>query len=790
MEKGNNKMDMLKKLFGDYNEKEVKKLSYVADKILELEAEIEELSDEELKNKTQEFKERVAKGETLDKILVEAFAVVREAAGRTLKMKHYKEQLMGGIVLHEGRVAEMKTGEGKTLVATLPAYLNALEGKGVHVVTVNDYLANRDREEMGQVYGFLGLTTGVILHDLKSDQRKIAYNCDITYGTNSEFGFDYLRDNMVTQKEGKVQRTLHFAVVDEADSIFIDEARTPLIISGQGSKASELYRVADFFVKTLKKDEDYEVDEKTKAVMLTEQGIEKAENFYKIEDYTAIEHFSIQHHTVQALKANYGMRNGVDYIVRDGEVLIVDTFTGRVMDGRRFSDGLHEAMEAKEGVKIKEESQTLATITYQHYFKLYKKLSGMSGTAKTEENEFREVYNLDVVVVPTHKPIQREDRADKIYKTELGKFKAIVEEIIETHKIGQPMLVGTSSIEKSELLSFMLKKRGISHQVLNAKHHKREAEIVAHAGEVGMVTIATNMAGRGTDIKLGQGAVELGGLKVIGTERHEARRIDNQLRGRSGRQGDVGMSQFYISLEDEIIMKYLSDREENPFDKIKIEKEGPIENKKVRQIVEDAQKIVEADNFGVRKNLIKYDDTMNKQREVIYEERNRVVESEDLKEYIYSMIKTVVEKEVEERYKEDKKLKEASLEDILQYFKVLIHSGVKLSKEDLIDLKIKDIKEKIYESVLEVYSRKEKLYEGQIRNIEKAILLRVVDQKWINHLQNMEHLKQYIGLHSYKQKDPVEDYNLRAGIMFDDMIYNIKLDTVSYLLNLREEKEE
>ena len=783
-------MDVLKKLFGDYNTREIKKLSATAEKILSLEASMEKLSDEELRNKTEYFKERLSKGETLNDILVEAFAVVREAAGRTLNMKHYKEQLMGGIVLHQGRIAEMKTGEGKTLVATLPTYLNALEGKGVHVVTVNDYLANRDKEEMGQVYGFLGLATGVILHDLKPDQRKQEYICDITYGTNSEFGFDYLRDNMVMTKDEKVQRPLHFAVVDEADSIFIDEARTPLIISGQGAKASELYRVADFFVKTLKKDEDYEVDEKTKAVMLTEQGVGKAEDFYKVEDFTVIENFSIQHHTVQALKANYGMRNGVDYIIRDGEVLIVDTFTGRVMDGRRFSDGLHEAIEAKEGVKIKEESQTLATITYQHYFKLYKKLSGMSGTAKTEENEFREVYNLDVVVIPTHKPTRRVDNEDKIYKTELGKFKAIVEEIIETHKIGQPVLVGTASIEKSELLSFMLKKRGVSHQVLNAKHHKREAEIVAHAGEVGMVTIATNMAGRGTDIKLGEGTIEVGGLKVIGTERHEARRIDNQLRGRSGRQGDVGVSQFYISLEDEIIIKYLADREENPFYKIKIETEGPIENKKVRAIVEAAQRIVESDNFGTRKNLIKYDDTMNKQREVIYAERDRTVETEDIKEYIRSMISQVVNKEIEERYKEDKRLKSQSIEDIEGYFNSLVHFKDKLTKDELLSLSLKDIKEYIANKVLEIYERKEKSYEAQIRSIEKAILLKVVDQKWINHLQNMEHLKQYIGLHAYKQKDPVEDYNLRAGIMFDDMIYNIKLDTAKFLLNLREEKEE
>lgn len=783
-------MDMLKKLFGDYNEKEVKKLSYVADKILKLDSEMQKLTDEELRDKTNEFKEKLKNGQTLNNILIEAFAVVREASYRVLKIKHYKEQLMGGIVLHEGRVAEMKTGEGKTLVATLPAYLNALEGKGVHVVTVNDYLANRDKEEMGQVYSFLGLNTGVILNDLKPDQRKEQYNCDITYGTNSEFGFDYLRDNMVMIKEDKVQRTLHFAIVDEADSIFIDEARTPLIISGQGSKASELYRVADFFVKTLKKDEDYEVDEKTKAVMLTEQGVEKAEDFYKVEDFTIIENFSIQHHTVQALKANYAMRNGVDYIIRDGEVLIVDTFTGRVMDGRRFSDGLHEAIEAKEGVKIKEESQTLATITYQHYFKLYKKLSGMSGTAKTEENEFREVYNLDVVVIPTHKPIKRVDREDKIYKTELGKFKAIVEEIIETHEIGQPVLVGTASIEKSELLSFMLKKRGIPHQVLNAKHHKREAEIVAHAGEVGMVTIATNMAGRGTDIKLGKGAIELGGLKVIGTERHEARRIDNQLRGRSGRQGDVGISQFYISLEDEIIIKYLADREENPLEKIKIETEGPIEIKKVRDIVEAAQKIVESDNFGVRKNLIKYDDTMNMQREVIYAERDKTVESEDIKEYIRAMINQIINKEIGERYKEDKKLRVESIEHIAKYFNGLVHFNDKISKDELLSLSLKDIKEFITNKVMKLYESKEKLYETKIRVIEKSILLRIVDQKWINHIQNMDHLKQYIGLHAYKQKDPVEDYNLRAGIMFDDMIYNIKFDTVKYLLNLKEEKEE
>ena len=629
-------------LFKSYSEREVNRIKPIVDKIEALDGSMSKLTDEELKNKTVEFKERLANGETLDDILVEAFATVREASWRVLQMKHYREQLIGGIVLHQGRIAEMKTGEGKTLVATLPAYLNALSGNGVHIITVNDYLAKRDMEWMGQIYNFLGLTTGVIVHELTNDQRREAYGSDITYGTNNEFGFDYLRDNMVIYKEERVQRQLNFCIVDEVDSILIDEARTPLIISGAGEKSTEFYKVADYFVKTLREEEDYTIDEEANAVMLTDAGVEKAERAFKLDNYADADNMALQHYVTQALKANYSMRRDKDYMVKDGEVIIVDEFTGRLMEGRRYSDGLHQAIEAKEGVKIARESKTLATITFQNYFRMYNKLSGMTGTALTEENEFREIYGLDVIVVPTHRPVQRVDNADLVFKNEKGKFNAIVEDIIETHKTGQPILVGTVSIEKSEELSKILKKRGIPHQVLNAKYHEQEAEIISHAGELGMVTIATNMAGRGTDIKLGEGVVEVGGLKIIGTARHESRRIDNQLRGRSGRQGDPGSSTFYISLDDDLMRIFGSDKIQAVVDKIGLEEDDAIENKIITKQIENAQKKVEGNNFNIRKTLLGYDDVMNMQREVIYKQRSEVLEGKDLREQINVMVSEIV----------------------------------------------------------------------------------------------------------------------------------------------------
>ena len=607
-------MGLFDKIFGSYSDREVKRITPIVDKIDSLGPEMEKLSDEELKQKTFEFKDRYAKGESLDDMLPEAFAVCREASTRVLGMKHYREQLIGGTVLHQGRIAEMKTGEGKTLVATLPVYLNAIAGKGVHVITVNDYLATRDKEWMGQLYEFLGLTTGVIVHGLTNDQRREAYNADITYGTNNEFGFDYLRDNMVIYKEERVQRPLHYCIVDEVDSILIDEARTPLIISGAGSKSTDLYKIADFFVKKLREEEDYTIDEKAHAAMLTDKGVAEAEKAFGIENYADANNMELQHHITQALKANYVMKRDKDYMVKDDEIAIVDEFTGRLMEGRRYSDGLHQAIEAKEGVKVQRESKTLATITFQNYFRMYTKLAGMTGTALTEETEFREIYGLDVVVIPTHRPVQREDHSDLVFKTAKGKYDAIVEEIIETHKTGQPVLVGTTSIEKSEYLSSLLKKKGIPHKVLNARYHEQEAEIVSHAGELGNITIATNMAGRGTDIKLGEGVLEVGGLKIIGTERHESRRIDNQLRGRSGRQGDKGHSRFYISLEDDLMRIFGSEKLQAVVDRLGLEETEAIESKMVTKSIENAQKKVEGNNFDIRKTLLGYDDVMNKQK--------------------------------------------------------------------------------------------------------------------------------------------------------------------------------
>ncbi|MGN0027617.1 MAG: preprotein translocase subunit SecA [Clostridium sp.] len=782
-------MGFLEKLFGTYSEREVRKLEKIADKIEELDEAMQKLSDDELRAKTDEFKNRLKNGETLDDILPEAFAVCREAAWRTLGMKHYRVQLIGGMVLHQGRIAEMKTGEGKTLVATLPLYLNALSGEGVHLVTVNDYLATRDVEWMGNLYHFLGLTTGCIVHGLNSDERRAAYAADITYGTNNEFGFDYLRDNMVIYKEERVQRKLNFAVVDEVDSILIDEARTPLIISGAGDKSTKFYNVADNFVKQLLADTDYTIDEKANSVMLTDSGVAKAEKSFGIDNYADAEHLELQHYITQALKANYGMKRDKDYMVKDDQVIIVDEFTGRLMEGRRYSDGLHQAIEAKEGVKIERESKTLATITFQNYFRMYKKLSGMTGTALTEENEFREIYSLDVIVVPTNKDVARIDKSDLIYKNTKGKYNAIIEDIIECNKKGQPVLVGTVSIEKSEYLSSLLKKRGIKHQVLNAKYHEQEAEIISHAGELGSVTIATNMAGRGTDIKLGEGVKEVGGLKIIGTERHESRRIDNQLRGRSGRQGDPGESVFYISLEDDLMRIFGSERIQGLMDKLGLEDDEAIDHKMVSKALENAQKKVEGNNFDIRKSLIGYDDVMNMQREIIYKQRSEVLEGKDLRDQINQMIKDIVIDAVKGHLDNITDSLDVEIGKLIQYLEdiCLPHKLVKV--EDLIDLSNDEIIEKLLDILTKIYHKKEEEFgEEHFREVERVILLRVVDQKWMDHIDNMDHLKQGIGLRAYKQMDPIQAYQMEGSAMFEEMIEGIKLDTVKFLYHIQIQK--
>ena len=782
-------MGLFKSIFKSYSEREVKRIEPIANKVLALDEEMGKLTDEELQAKTPEFKERLAKGETLDEILVEAFAVVREASWRKLHMKHHKVQIIGGIVLHQGRIAEMKTGEGKTLVATLPAYLNGLLGNGVHVITVNDYLASTQMEEMSAVYNFLGLTTGVIVHGLTNDQRREAYNADITYGTNNEFGFDYLRDNMVIYKEERVQRVLNYCIVDEVDSILIDEARTPLIISGAGEKSTEFYKVADYFVKTLKEEEDYFIDEEANAVMLTDKGVEKAEKTFKIDNYADAENMALQHYITQALKANYSMRIDKDYMVKDGEVIIVDEFTGRLMEGRRYSDGLHQAIEAKEGVKIARESKTLATITFQNYFRMYKKLSGMTGTALTEEEEFREIYGLDVIVVPTNKPIARIDYPDVVFLNESGKFNAIVNEIIETHKTGQPMLIGTVSVEKSEQLSAVLKKKGIPHQVLNAKYHEQEAEIISHAGELGMVTIATNMAGRGTDIKLGEGVVEAGGLKIIGTARHESRRIDNQLRGRAGRQGDPGSSRFYISLDDDLMRIFGSDRIQGIVQKLGLQEDDAIENKIITKQIENAQKKVEGNNFNIRKTLLGYDDVMNMQREIIYKQRSEVLEGEDVKDQIMSMTKEVINNAVLGHLKEDADI-ETEVKKLITYLDGICIPESMVNAEELTKMPNEEIVEKLYNIATNIYEQKEEEFGSEkMREIERVILLRSVDSKWMDHIDNMDHLKQGIGLRAFKQQDPVQAYQMEGSEMFEDMIQNIKLDTVKYIFHVQVERE-
>ena len=782
-------MGFLEKVFGTYSEREVKKLQSIADKIEALDEGMQKLTDEELQAKTVEFKERIQKGESLDSLLPEAFAVCREASSRVLGMKHFRVQLLGGMVLHQGRIAEMKTGEGKTLVATLPAYLNGLTGKGVHVITVNDYLAKTQMEEMGVLYNFLGLTTGCIIHGITPEQRRAAYACDITYGTNNEFGFDYLRDNMVIHMEDRVQRDLNFCIVDEVDSILIDEARTPLIISGMGDKSTKFYNVADNFVKTLVNEKDFNVDEKANAVLLTEDGIVKAEKYFGIENYADSQNLELQHYVTQALKANYTMKADKDYMVKDNEVVIIDEFTGRLMEGRRYSDGLHQAIEAKEGVKIQRESKTLATITFQNYFRMYAKLSGMTGTALTEENEFREIYNLDVIVIPTNKPVQRIDQSDMVYKNQSGKYKAIVEEIVKSHEKGQPVLVGTASVDKSEYISSLLKKRGIKHQVLNAKYHAQEAEIISHAGELGMVTIATNMAGRGTDIKLGEGVREAGGLKVLGTERHESRRIDNQLRGRSGRQGDPGESIFFISLEDDLMRIFGSERIQGVIDKLGLEETEAIESKMVTKAIENAQKKVEGNNFDIRKNLLGYDDVMNLQREVIYRQRTEVLEGKNLKEQIEGMIEEVISDAVNSHLSGEVQDIEAEVKTLLQYLEeICLPHGI-VTVEELADLSNEQIKNKLTETIMNIYKGKEfEFGEEQLREIERVVLLRVVDQKWMDHIDNMDHLKQGMGLRAYKQQDPIQAYQMEGSAMFEEMIEGIKLETVKFLFHVRVER--
>ena len=854
-------MGIFRKIFKSYSEKEVKRVMPIVDKINGLEEEISKLTDEQLKNKTNEFKKQLEEGKTLDDILPEAFAVVREASKRVLGMRHFDVQLIGGIILHQGRIAEMKTGEGKTLVATLPVYLNALTGEGVHVITVNDYLAKRDSEWMGKLYKFLGLSVGLVIAGMEPKQKQEAYACDITYGTNNEFGFDYLRDNMVIYKNQLVQRGLSYAIVDEIDSILIDEARTPLIISGRANQSSDLYKKANDFVKRLTpkviveedvKDEaqaednekyDYIVDLKAKSASLTQKGIKKAEETFRLENFNDIENSTLVHHVNQAVRAHGVMKKDIDYIVKDGEVLIVDEFTGRIMYGRRYNNGLHQAIEAKEGVKIADESKTLATITFQNYFRMYDKLSGMTGTAMTEEAEFEEIYNLDVVAIPTNKPMIRNDQNDVIYKNENAKFNAIVQSIKESHEKGQPVLVGTVSIEKSEKLSRILKKEGIKHEVLNAKFHEKEAEIIAQAGKFGAVTIATNMAGRGTDIMLGgnseflakqemkknkvpenlieesntyyetdeqdilrareefkklekkydeeikeekEKVIAAGGLKIIGTERHESRRIDNQLRGRSGRQGDPGESKFYIGLDDDLMKIFGGDMITKVYNKIGMDKNVPIENKMISNAVESAQRKVEGRNFSTRKNVLKYDDVMNAQREIIYKQRREVLDGENLKDNILTMIKSLAEEVVLTYFASEEEVSVEALDtDIRNTFGIEMVDFIKENSKDS-----NAIIEKLQELALAKYDEKEQeIGNDDLRELERVVMLKVVDQKWMDHIDAMDELKDGIGLRAYGQQDPVVKYRIEGMDMFEEMVLDIKHDVVKILMNLRKQED-
>ncbi|MGL4284125.1 MAG: preprotein translocase subunit SecA [Eubacterium aggregans] len=775
-------MGFLDSLF-DPSKKEVKLHQKVVDQVLALEDQYKAMSDEDLKNQTVRFKERLAAGETLDDLLVEAFATVREAADRTVNMHHFPVQLLGGMVLHNGDIAEMKTGEGKTLVSTLPAYLNALEGKGVYIVTVNDYLATRDSQWMGKIHKFLGLKVGLVVHGLSFEEKSEAYNDDITYGTNNEFGFDYLRDNMVGEKAQQVQRELNYAIIDEVDSVLVDEARTPLIISGSGDKSTQLYKVADLFAKSLKS-EDCEKDEKMKTVMLTETGIVKAEKYFNLENLADVENMEITHNVNQALHANVLMTRDVDYVVKEGEIIIVDEFTGRLMPGRRYSNGLHQAIEAKENVKVNRESKTLATITFQNYFRMFNKLSGMTGTAKTEEEEFSTIYNLNVVTIPTNKPMARTDMNDLVYKSGIGKFKAVAQEVKERHQTGQPILIGTISIEKSELLSKYLKKEGIRHNVLNAKHLEKEAEIVTSAGQMGAVTISTNMAGRGTDIVLGEGVPALGGLHIIGTERHESRRIDNQLRGRSGRQGDPGSSQFFVSLEDDLMRVFGSEHIQGMVEGLGMDEETPIENKMLTRGIESAQKKVEARNFDIRKSVLQYDNVMNRQREIIYEQRQQVIDGQDMHEQVWKMTEDMVASYVQMYTNTGDYFEDWDIEGLKAYFeKAFIPEGAMtfesgMSRDD-IQVMILDLCKKNYKEKIDI------LGDAEMQNLERMVLLRCVDAAWMEHIDNMDQLKQGIGLRAYGQNDPVKEYTNEGFAMFEDMIQRIQEDTVRYIYNVQ-----
>ncbi|MFD1953961.1 preprotein translocase subunit SecA [Paenibacillus thailandensis] len=778
-------LGLVKKIFGDANEREIKRLMRTVEEINGLEPQISALTDEQLRAKTDEFKARYEKDGDLDPILAEAFAVVREASKRVLGKRHYDVQLIGGMVLHEGKIPEMKTGEGKTLVATLAVYLNALTGKGVHVVTVNDYLAQRDSAEMGKIYEFLGLTVGCNLHGLTHEQKQAAYACDITYGTNNEFGFDYLRDNMVLYKEQMVQRPLNYAIIDEVDSILIDEARTPLIISGQAAKSTEIYYAADRFVSRLKEEEDYVIDVKLRNVNLTEAGVEKTERAFQIDNLYDHAHVLLNHHIQQALKARYIMKRDVDYVVQDGEVIIVDEFTGRLMAGRRYSDGLHQAIEAKEQLKVQNESMTLATITFQNYFRMYRKLAGMTGTAKTEEEEFKRIYGLEVVQVPTNKPNIRKDLPDVVYKSENGKFNAVVEEIVARHKNNQPVLVGTVSIENSERLSEMLKRRGVKHKVLNAKFHAEEAEIISHAGQAGAVTIATNMAGRGTDILLGEGVAELGGLHIIGTERHESRRIDNQLRGRAGRQGDPGSTQFYLSLQDDLMRRFGAENIMNMMDRLGLEEDQPIESRMITRAIESAQKRVEGSNFDTRKVVLQYDDVMNQQREVIYKQRREVLFSENIREIVHEMIKPVIDRIVEAHCSEDIP-EEWDLDAVVDYVHSTLLPEDSLTKDELWGKEKDEMSEHIYGKVVAYYDqREEEMGAETMREFEKVVVLRAVDSKWMDHIDAMDQLRQGIHLRAYGGTDPLREYQFEGFEMFKEMIEHIQEEVAKYIMKAR-----
>ena len=774
---------LLKKIFGDPNEKELKQIRVIVDKINSLEKSMEALSSGNLAAKTKEFRLRLAKGETLDDLLPEAFAVVREASRRVTGMRHFDVQLIGGVVLHRGKISEMRTGEGKTLVATLPVYLNALTGKGVHVVTVNDYLATRDSRDMGRIYEALGLTVGLITHEMNYSQRKQAYRCDITYGTNNEFGFDYLRDNMVTNINEMVQRELNYCIVDEVDSILIDEARTPLIISGPGEKSTELYQILAQVVANMDEGEDYTVDEKQRQVAPTEKGIAKAEKMLGIKNLYDNEHgLDFSHQIMCALKAKSLMHRDRDYVVKDGQVIIVDEFTGRLMFGRRFSEGLHQAIEAKEGVKVERESQTLATITFQNYFRMYKKLAGMTGTAKTEEQEFEKIYGLSVVVVPTNKPMIREDAPDVIYKTRIAKYKAAVNEIVACNEKGQPVLVGTTSIAQSEELSAMLKRRGIPHNVLNAKYHEKEAEIIAKAGQFGAVTIATNMAGRGTDIVLGEGVPELGGLHIIGTERHESRRIDNQLRGRCARQGDPGSSKFFLSLEDDLMRLFGSDSIAGVMDKLGMEDDEPIEHSLVTKSIENAQKKVEARNFSIRKHVLEYDDVMNQQREVIYAERKQILNQEDLSGKIHEFIEKVVERTLDMYAPKEVYSEDWDLNALINYAEDFFAYHGQIEKDYIQNLSREELDEYLHEVASSNYEIREQTFGHDImRELENLVMLKVVDNHWMEHLDAMDMLREGVGLRAYGQKDPLVEYKFEAYDMFEAMLEEIQDDVVRYI---------